>query len=459
MNYRIILSCLFVCLCGITSYGQDNPRLSLGEMWEKAYAIYPSMEAYRSQLQQATYQRELVRHEYLPQVQLQLQNTLGTTQSVGGAFFPLPGIYNIGGTDKGISTNPSASLFGSVIVDWQIMQFGKKSKSMQAGSLGVSQATSMLETEKVAIQTALSRNYFQVLYHRKMVDWAEGNRSRFKSLLDAATSLARAGISPGADSLLIKASLKQASAQLEDWKSQREESEVLLGVWLDLPPEQIDPGQVPFLTTGESLILETSDKNVIHPLVTYRKDQVEQARVHKELVSINALPSLSLLGGGQFRTHSPALGEGIPDTWKNSYQSPVSNYLVGVGLKWNLNNLFDYKLNKGQYQEKILQRQAEADETLLNLSSQQQIAQRQLTLGKQQISHAEEAAEAASEAFRLFQARYNSGLISITELLQIQDLLQRTERTRIDAYNQYWMQQVDLASSQADFSFLQQVFK
>ena len=459
MSNRIMLSCLFLWLYSIAGFGQDGQPLSLPQMWEQAYNNYPSLEAYQSQLQQAVYQKKLIQNEYLPQVLLQAQNTVGTNQSVGGAFFPLPGIYNIGGSEAGIPSDPSANTFGSVIMDWKFMQFGKHKKSVEASNIRINQATSLVEVEKLAIQTELSRNYIDALYHLQMVRWAEANQLRLQSLFDAARSMADAGISPGADSLLIKASLQEAASSLNDWRGQKEKSEVLLGVWIGMAPDQIVLEHAPLLRKVDDFVKESAPVNASHPLLAFRQDEIQYAETAKQLANVSVLPSFSLLAGVQTRIHSPALGNPVLETWSNSYRAPVNNYLVGLGMSWNINGLFDHKLNKNRHQEKVLQRQAEAEETSLNLLSQQQIAERQLAQGGHQIENAEEAHQSAAEAFRIFESRYNSGLISITELLQIQDILQRTEKTRIEAYYQYWMQQVDLASAQADFSLLQYAFE
>jgi outer membrane protein TolC len=459
MSNRIILSCLFLWLYSTVSYGQDRQRLSLPQMWEQAYNNYPSVEAFESQLQQAIYQKKLVKNRYLPQVLLQAQNTVGTNQAVGGAFFPLPGIYNIGGSDAGIPSDPSANTFGSVTMDWKFMQFGKHRKSVEASDIRVNQATSQIAVEKLTIQTELSRDYIEALYHLQMVRWAEANQLRLQSLFSAARSMADAGISPGADSLLIKASLQEAASSLNDWRGQKEESEVLLGVWIGMVPDQIALEHAPLLQKADDFVKESAPVNTSHPLLAFRQDEIQYAETTKQLAKVSALPSFSLLAGIQTRIHSPALGNPVLETWSNSYRAPVNNYLVGLGMSWNINGLFDHKLNKNRHQEEVLQRQAEAEETSLNLLSQQQIAERQLAQGDSQIQNAEEAYKSAGEAFRLFESRYNSGLISITELLQIQDILQRTEKTRIEAYYQYWMQQVDLALAQAYFSLLQSAFE
>ena len=459
MSNRIILSCLFLWLYSTTSYGQDRQRLSLPQMWEQAYNNYPSVEAFESQLQQAIYQKKLVKNRYLPQILLQAQNTVGTNQAVGGAFFPLPGIYNIGGSDAGIPSDPSANTFGSVTMDWKFMQFGKHRKSVEASDIRVNQATSQIAVEKLTIQTELSRDYIEALYHLQMERWAEANQLRLQSLFSAARSMADAGISPGADSLLIKASLQEAASSLNDWRGQKEESEVLLGMWIGMAPDQIALEHSPLLQKADGFVKESAPADASHPLLAFRQNEIEYAETTKQLAKANALPSFSLLAGIQTRIHSPAIGNPVLETWSNSYRAPINNYLVGLGMSWNINGLFDHKLNKNRHQEEVRQRQAEAEETAVNLLSQQQIAERQLAQGDSQIRNAEEAYKSAAEAFRLFESRYNSGLISITELLQIQDILQRTEKTRIEAYYQYWMQQVDLASAQADFSLLQSAFE
>lgn len=459
MSNRIMLSCLFLWLFSITGFGQDRQRLSLPQMWEQAYKNFPSLAAYQSQLEQAVYEKKLIQNKYLPQVLLQAQNTVGTNQAVGGAFFPLPGIYNIGGSDSALPSDPSANTFGSMTIDWRFMQFGRHKKSVEVGDILINQATSQIGVEKLAIQTELSRHYIEALYHLQMVEWAEAKQLRLQSLFDAAKSLADAGISPGADSLLIKASLQEGASSLNGWRGRKEKSDVLLSMWLGMAPGQIALEHVSLLQKADDLVKESASADANHPLLTLHQNEIQYAETAKQLAKVSVLPSFSLLAGIQTRIHSPAMGDPVLVTWSNSYRAPVNNYLVGLGMSWNISGWFDHRLNTKRHQEEVLQRKAEAEETSLNLLSQKQIAKRQLEQGGLQIENAEAAHKSAAEAFRLFESRYNSGLISITELLQIQDILQRTEKTRIEAYYQYWMQQVDLSSARADFSLLQYVFE
>ena len=458
MNYRYLLVCLFLGLTSVKGYGQNTHALSLPQLWEQAFTHYPGIEAYQARLNSAKLNQKLVRNQYLPEVQLQVQNTIGSQNAVGGAFFPLPGLYNVGGSGIGNATDPAANLYGSLVVDWQFLQFGKQKKSVEAAGILAEQASHRLSAEQLAIQAELSRTYFQLLFHQQMEQWAAENTERLQQMFDAAKSTASAGLSSAADSLLIKASLRQTSAVQDDWQGRSEESTIALATWVNIPPEQLDIMHTSFPAVAAS----QQEKPVLttnHPQLAYRQEQIAYAGKLKEVAAAAALPSLSLLGGVQLRGHAPAREAAISDGWTDAYHNPTSNYLLGVGLRWNLGGLIDYKQEQARYQEEINQRQAEADEVALNLRSHQEIAQKQLAQNLSQINNAEEAYLAASEAYRQFEARYKSGLISISELLQVQDVLQKTERTRLEAYFQYWMQQTDLAEASADFSILQNAFE
>lgn len=460
MKYRILLLSLLCGLSSINSYGQDTTKLSLPELWEHALANYPSLKAYQSLVNQARIEQKLERHQYLPDIQLQAQNTIGSQNAVGGAFFPMPGLYNVGGSGIGDAIDPAANLFGSVVVDWQFFQFGKQKNSIEAAHILAEQTKHRLSAEQLVIQVELSRTYFQLLFHRQMEQWAAENTERLQQMFDAAKSTASAGLSPAADSLLVKASLKQTAAVQDAWQGHSEESALALATWTNLSPGQLNFRHTSFPAAVVTAIHQEKPViNTDHPHLVYRQEEVAYAGKLKEVAASTALPSLSLLGGIQLRGHAAAREGTLSEGWADVYNNPTSNYLLGVGLHWNLGSLFDYNQEQARYQEAINQRQAEADEVALNLRSRLQIAHGQLSQNLNQISNANEAYQAASEAYRQFEARYKSGLISISELLQVQDVLQKAEKSRIEAYFKYWMQQADLAEASADFSILQNAFE
>lgn len=459
MKYRILLLSLLCGLFSLNSYGQDSVRLSLSTLWEHALSSYPSLKAYQAQVNQAKIDYQLVRHEYLPDAQLQAQNTIGSQNAVGGAFFPLPGIFNVAGTNTSSTSASASNLYGSVVVDWKFFQFGRQKKATKAAEIIVKQADHQLRAEQLGVRAEVSRSYLRLLFHQQMVSWAEINTQRLKALYQAAESRARAGLTPGADSLLIKASLRQTSAILHSWIGYQEESALTLSSWTQIPDEQLLTVQQNFPKAFASPTLEASAGNAAtHPLLASRQESIRHTEKLKELTTSQMLPSLSLIGGAQLRGYASAPAGLYSDSFGTVYDPPVYNYLVGVSLQWNLGDLFDYRLEKSMYQEEIFQKQAEAEDVALQLKIGEETMRKRTTQSLKQIRNADEAYEAAADAYKQFEARYQSGLIPISELLQIQDILQRAEKTRLEAYYQYWVQQTNLAETNGDFSILRNAF-
>lgn len=460
MKTKYLLACTVLMLAGIKTHGQDSAGLSLPDLWEEAFANYPSLEAYRSQQRQADFNQRLTRNQYLPDLYLQAQTSLGTQNAISGSFFPLAGLYNVNGSEFNSASDHGTNTFGSVTMDWTFLQFGKQKKSQEAAKIISSQATHILNVERLRMQAEISRSYFQFFYHQGMERWAQKNTERVRGLLRASASRVKSGLSPVADSLLVHATLKQTRADLHLWQGRGEGTKIELARWLNLSANELSLNESSILRAATPHGHSVPEENqALHPVLAYKGEQIAYTEKQKELASVAALPSLSLLAGAQLRGNSMNDEASFYENWEHSYKDPVHNYAIGLGLTWTLGDAFDSKLKKRRYQEEVRQTEAEAEALALGLRSQQEISRRQIMHSENQIAVSEQAYESAKQAYSLFEVRYKSGLISITELLQIQDVLQKTEKTRIEAYYQYWIHQVNLAESAADFFHLQNVFK
>ncbi|WP_332911885.1 TolC family protein [Algoriphagus boritolerans] len=58
------------------------------------------------------------------------------------------------------------------------------------------------------------------------------------------------------------------------------------------------------------------------------------------------------------------------------------------------------------------------------------------------------------DAYNMYLARYKSGLITLSELLQVRTLLEQAENNHIEASREYWMLLAYEAELTADFDFL-----
>lgn len=166
------------------------------------------------------------------------------------------------------------------------------------------------------------------------------------------------------------------------------------------------------------------------------------------------MPSLRLLGGYAYR------GTGIDphgtasDVWKDGFNNSTSNMLVGVGITWNITSLHTNGLKS-----KALDKEAESTQ-LLHLQYEQAMQadlfalQAKILHQYEQLQKTKIAVKQAQDAYDMYLARYRSGLIALSELLQIRTLLEKAEGVHIDASRDYWMLLASEAELVADFDFL-----
>ena len=219
-NLPLYLTGMLLMLYSVGAYSQETKEGSLSYLWELMGHNYPMLNEKQARIDEFEYRKKTLNAAALPQVQLQLQNSFGTFAGTNGAFFPIPGVFNVNGN---VEKKPGASgstmnTFGSVLLDWKVSQFGKQQKMMEAAGYEVGEAQSNYDASLLSLRAKMTRTYLNVLYARSGLSWADKNVLRVKEILDLSSSLAEAGLKPGADTALAAAAYLQAMAQQEDWQ-------------------------------------------------------------------------------------------------------------------------------------------------------------------------------------------------------------------------------------------------
>ena len=163
---------------------------------------------------------------------------------------------------------------------------------------------------------------------------------------------------------------------------------------------------------------------------------------------------IAFLGGYAYRGTGIGPDGRVSGAWEDGFNNGTSNILAGIGITWNITDLHTNRL-KG----KKLFKEAESTKLLhvqymqamhADLSaSQSKIAQQYKQLQKTTL-----AVRQSQDAYDMYLARYKSGLIALTELLQIRTLLEQAENSHIEASRDYWLLLAHEAELTADFDFL-----
>ncbi len=458
-RHKLCLPGILIMLASSSLHAQSS--LGLTKIWEMTLSNYPSISSKQAQLDESRLTKRLTRHNaYMPNVQLQLQNSMGTYASSSGAFFPLPGVININGRAAGQPGQPSAAFntFGSVVADWKFFEFGRKNLAFKAADLGIDQATDELSAEQLRLKTRSAQLFLKLLNSKVNLQWALQNEVRTKQIFELSASLAVAGLKPGADSSLALSAYLQTYAEQESWHAKLSSD---LQALSELAPE-VDTAQAlyyqPYLAPAP-IIQEGGMTETGHPYLQVLDDAVRYGQTQAELAGRQALPSFSALGGLALRGSGIGQDGFVDNGIMAGYGNGSTNYLLGLAVTWNITTASSASLEKNRVLARVQSRKANYDVQKLDLNTRLSSASKRIEGQLRQISSINSAVKNARLAYELYLSRYENGLISLTELLQIQLILQQAEKTSIDAHSQLWEQVLVRSEASGDFSYLQNQFK
>lgn len=454
-NFRSATFLWLTCL-SMTLQAQEQPSMTLGSLWQKVEHNYPGLQAEQALVTAKASQQQAIKSQALPQFKIQAQNSYGTFEGSNGAFFPQAGFFNVSGNPNLIEgTDQTFNTFGSAVVEWEVFAFGKQQQENQAAHAQYNQQVAQREAYILQLKKELALRHIQNLYATAHWDWMNKNADRLKSIESITEGLALSGLKPAADNLLAHSSYLQAAGQQSYWTGNKQATHIALMELIGEPMPPLDSTHLHhFLTFPlQSLPSSTSIESLEHPVLTQYKQEASYFEHSSKSVARAGLPRVKVLGGYAIR------GTGIQtntatDKWKDGFSNAIDNYLVGVGITWNFSSLLT-----NQHKKQTLNKQAESAEKkhqAYQQALQANIEASQVQLREQvhQLQQTHQAIVHATEAYLMYMARYKSGLITLSELLQIQQLLEQAEKTHIEATQQYWLQLVTAATLTADFDFL-----
>lgn len=459
IKYQLYLATTLLLLVSARSYSQNDKHISISEAWDAAFANYPGLTEKKAQIRESEYRKTEVKNGFLPQVQVQLQNTYGSYAGSTGAFFPLPGIFNVSGNNR-LNGQPDAAAnsYGSVLMDWKLFEFGKQRKEVEAAKYSVEEAGSNFNAAKLQLQTKVTKLYINILYNQSKLEWAKENVTRVKEILNLSKSLSEAGLKPGADTLLASSSYLQTLAELDDWNGKLSSSRIQLTEVVPIQPESILLSAKQFLTAVAGITGTDSVSNA-HPYLDVIGSRLLYDRTQEQIAARKIFPSVSFLGGLSSRGSGIGKNGTVSTDWSSGFNNASNNYLVGVGLTWNISSAYNSTVERKRAGQKLLATRSRYDLQALQLNTGLQSVSTRIEEQLKQVLKTTQAVRNARNAYDLYLSRYESGLINLTELLQIQLLLQQSEKINIEAYQQLWEQEILRSELSGNFNKISNQFK
>lgn len=305
------------------------------------------------------------------------------------------------------------------------------------------------------LKKELSQRYIQLLYSHVKFNLSQKTSNRLDEVRTITSGLSSAGLEPAADSLLASSSYIQALSEQDKWNG-------FLQASLTKVRELYGKDSVYYLTSASRFakpvaitLQEDSSIDASNPVLQVLKQQSLVYTLNGKAEKNASLPSLHLMGGYAYRGTGINTTNGtVSGAWNDGFSNTTNNYLFGVGITWNITNLHTNKMKSAS-----LLKQAESTELLrdkyeLALQADLTALHEKITQQYSQLQKTGQSVTQSKEAYQMYLARYKSGIIGLSELLQIQTLLEQAENKHVDAARDFWELLADEAALTGDFEYV-----
>lgn len=442
-------------LAGLFPLMAQQNQHTLGDIWRKVEQYYPGIQHKNLTIEAARDQTDYVKTNRLPQVKAQLQNTMSSYNGTSGAFFSLPGLFNVAGSATAIEGSAVVpNSFGSATLDWEVFTFGKNRKEEAAAGMLYQKASHEKEAYLIQLKKELSDRYIALLSVNARLDWKRRNVHRLQSISSITAGLSASGLRPAADSLLATSTYTQALGDLVQLEGLEEARRLLVLELYGQSSIVFEESMQKFMFPQPKMPLATTTPLENHPALLVLDNQSSYYSLQAEVEKRNALPSLHLLGGYSFRGSGITPQGTAESSWSNSFRNTHSNFIAGLGITWNITNIHASSFKREKYKKEAASTQFLKTQYELAMSTALSASEIKLAKHYSQFQKSKIAVKQAEEAFGMYMARYKSGLITLSELLQIQALLEQAETNHIDVSRDYWLLVAQEAELTSDFDFL-----
>ncbi|GAA5092601.1 hypothetical protein GCM10023210_21770 [Chryseobacterium ginsengisoli] len=433
--------------------------LTLQSALETAVQNYGSIKAKESYRLSSQESIELAKRQYLPNLNISLQQDYGTVNGQNG---PLYGFGGYGVASSGLplpDQNWNAS-FGALYlanVNWEFFSFGKAKQRVKVAEFKNLRDTKDLSDEIFQHKVKVAAAYLNVLAAKKLKLSYARNLVRTDTIRRIVEVKEKNGIVPGVDLSLAKADYANAMITYTKSKDNEQEQENKLAQLLGIPSQEfvLDSTLLKRIPTDFPIEANSSLEN--HPLLALYKSRINVSEQEKQFLKTQYYPSFSMVG--VFQTRGSGFGNGYAQNqsdFSTSYWDGIhptrSNYLLGLGVSWNFTQT--YRLSKEISAQDYVSQGLKHE---YDLAEQQLKAQLDLSENKWKnaitvYDQVPIQLKSANDAYIQRSVLYKNGLTDLVDLSQAIYALVRAETDRDIAISNVWNALLLKAAATGDFT-------
>jgi adhesin transport system outer membrane protein len=422
-----------------------SQTLSLKEALKTGLENYGSIKAKNNYASASRETLKQSRRDYLPNLNLSAQQDYGTVNGQNG---PLYGFGGLGVASSGLPLPQQNwnSAFGAlylVNMNWDFFTFGKTQEKINLSKIDVQAKEKDLNQEKFQQEIKISAAYLNLLASQRLLISQQKNLVRAEVFKKTAAARVKNGLLAGVDSTLATAEVSKAKIALNLARNFVKEQNNKLVDLMGVAPQDFIADTLFVTQIPKELITNNASTDSLHPLLQLYKTRIDYSNQQVKLYKRFYYPTMSAFGILQTRASGFDSSYAADQTaFSRNYWDGVnpdrSNYLVGVGITWNLTTPF--RSSKQVSAQKFVSQalQEEYNQADRELKSQLTFAEDKIKITLDNYVEAPIQVKAAAQAYLQKSTLYKNGLTDLTDLTQTIYTLNRAEIDRDIVNNNVW---------------------
>lgn len=432
--------CLAVSLLlAAHAFAQNNPPITLKALLNRVNEKAPALLADSAAIAVRQAQATEISNNWLPNLKVNYQADVGTNNNTAGPYFGF-GIVPSNSSGVRAQSNTSAALvnLGIAALDWEVYNFGAYAAQNRVAGLDVAIEQNQFQRSKYQLETYAIGGYLQLLRLHANMQIQQRNIERNEQISRSIQSLTKSGIRPGVDTSIAEAELSKARLNYIELKDQFKQAQLQLSAISGLPYQGIVPDSLVQARLIQAVIPGLNNADTAnHPLINYYRAIVQSSREKENLVRKQYNPKIMLEAAAWGRGSS--IENDRFGALTRGWGFDRDNYLVGVGISYNLFDLRrkQLKLRTQRTATDYAAKTLDEQKSLLALSINQ--ADAALSTAHERLLEIPNQLKAANAGYRQKLSLYKSGLTDIIELNAALNILYRAETDYAQAKSAYIM--------------------
>ncbi|WP_295672147.1 TolC family protein [uncultured Mucilaginibacter sp.] len=433
----IIKRCLFMWLLlviAISAYAQQPLPVTLKELLNKVDQKAPALLTDSAAILIRRAQANEVHNNWLPNLKLNYQADIGTSNNTTGPYFGF-GIIpsSSGGIHNTSVTTALSDNLGIAALDWEVYNFGKYGAQNRVANSDVTVEQNQYAESKYDLRAFTIGNYLQLLRLQDFMGIQYRDIQRTQEILRSIMSLAKSGVRPGVDTSIAQAELSKARLNYIEVNNQLKQVQLQLSAVSGYPYQSIVPDTTVEMTLiGQPSAYLFPADTANHPLINFYRSVYQNNLDREKLVKKMYNPVISLEAAAWDRGSSVD-ASGQYNSLSSGYGFQRGNYLVGVGISYNLFDLRrrQLKLRTQKASTDYAYKKLQEQQQLLNFSASQADVEMETALNR--LKEIPNQLKAANNGYRQKLSLYRNGLADILELDAALNILYRAETDYMQA--------------------------